>query len=116
MNAQSMNLIAGMTFLVLGVWGAYGASSPTAYIAPGIGALLLILHPGFMKEGKVVSHVVVGLTGLLTLVLIVPFIRNLGSGDLDKLIRIGVMAVVGLWACITYIKYFRAVRKAREAE
>ena len=116
MKIDTINLITGIVLLVFGLWGAYGASSPTAYIAPAFGAILLILHPGFIKEQKLVSHIVVGLTALVAIMLIVPFIRNLGTGDIAKMIRIGVMFLVALWATIKYIGYFRAQRKAKAEE
>jgi len=118
------NLINSITLLAMGAWGYYAATqtadpevgvSPTVFIAPAIGLLLLLSTPMLKKENKVVAHIVVLLTFLLIIALVKPLMSAFGKEDMTAAVRVGIMMITGVIAMVAFIKSFRDARKAREA-
>ena len=119
MKPFSANLMNGLVLLLMGVWGsieavmnsiaAGGTFSKTVFIAPVFGILFLILSNGFKSNNKVVVHVVVLLTLLVTLSMISPLLKREGLAQ----IRVGIMVLSGVVTTFFFIKNFIDVRKAR---
>jgi len=118
MKPYIANLMNAGVLIGVGLIGYFSAGkAPTALIPVGFGALFLILHPWMKKDNKVVSHIVVVLTLLLILMLIgKPLMSAISKSNSGAIARLGVMIVAGIVAMVSYIKSFRDVRKAREAE
>ena len=67
MNSTNANIINSVCLIVMGLWGYFEVSSPTALIPVGFGTVLILCTPGVKKQNKVIAHVAV----LLTLVILV---------------------------------------------
>lgn len=113
MKPAQMNMITGAVLLALGLWGYFTSTSSTALIAPAFGLLFLALSPLFNKGNKIVVHVVVLFTVLLTLMFIMPFRGAIGRGDTLAMVRVGLMLLTTAVASVVYIKSFIDARKNR---
>jgi len=118
MKPYIANLMNAGVLIGVGLIGYFSAGkAPTALIPVGFGALFLILHPWMKKDNKVVAHIVVVLTLLLILMLAgMPLRKAMANSNTGAMMRLGLMIVAGIVAMVSYIKSFRDVRKAREAE
>ena len=119
MKPYIANLINAGVLIAVGLLGYFGleTKAPTALIPVGFGALFLIMHPWMKKENKVVAHIVVVLTLLLILMLMgMPLRKAIANSNTGATVRLGAMILAGIFAMVSYIKSFRDVRKAREAE
>jgi len=118
MHPSRANLINAIVLLALGLWAAISVNfaSPTAFIAPGVGLLLLLMTPGLRGENKIVSHLAVGLTALMFLMFFMPLMRGLSAGGFDLgIMRIVIMMLSCLIALIVFIKHFSAARRAKKS-
>ena len=119
MKPFTANLINGLILLAMGIWGYLDASaaatdgsiSPTVFIAPGAGLLLLLFSPGMRTENKVVAHIVVLLTFLLLIAFVMPLMRQEGIARIRVIIMMASCAFAMFW----FIRSFIDARKAREA-
>ena len=118
MKPYIANLVNAGVLIGVGLIGYFSAGqAPTALIPVGFGALFLIMHPWMKKDNKVVAHIVVLLTLLLILMLAgMPFRKAIANSNTGAMMRLGLMILAGIAAMVSYIKSFRDVRKAREAE
>ena len=118
MKPYIANLLNAGVLIGVGLIGYFSAGqAPTALIPVGFGALFLIMHPWMKKDNKVVAHIVVVLTLLLILMLAgMPFRKAMANSNTGAMMRLGAMILAGIFAMVSYIKSFRDVRKAREAE
>jgi hypothetical protein len=102
--------------VVFGLWAylnvAAESRSMTILIPVFFGVALALLVPSFKKENKVIAHLVVGLTLLISLALIVPLIGSIGREDIVAVFRVGVMMAASVFALVVYIRSFIAVRRA----
>lgn len=115
MKAPTANLINAATLIIMGLWGYFATSSPTAFILVGFGAVLLLCHNGVVKENKVIAHVAVLLTFLLLIVLLgMRLPKAIDAGGMS-LVRTIIPIITGILAMVGFIGSFRAARKAREA-
>jgi len=107
-NFQVMAFNA-IVLIALGIFGYITSGSPTALIAPAIGAILLGLVIPVKKESSVAAHIGVGLTGLSTIMFFIV-------GGIRGNTIIIIMAAVSLVSLIFYITDFLKRKKEREAE
>ncbi len=114
MKPWQANALNGIVLIAMGLWGAMGTTSPTAYIPVGFGALFLLLTPPFKSENKIVAHIVVVLTFLLLIALGKPLGAAVESGDNMRILRSIIMMLFNILAFATYIKSFVDARKARK--
>lgn len=116
MKAPQANLINAAVLVIMGLWGYFETSSPTAFILVGFGAVLLLCANGVKTENKVIAHVAVVVTLLVLLALLgMRLPKAISSGDTMSLIRTVIPIVTGILAMIAFIKSFKAARLAREA-
>ena len=111
MKPATVNLINALILIGIGLWGAMSSTSPTAYIAPGFGALFLLLYPGFKSGNKIIVHVVVLFTFILIFALASPLLKAINAGDQMRAIRVGIMLGSCIVASIIYIKSFIDARR-----
>lgn len=118
MQPFQANILNSIVLIALGIWGyidssaaanALGTSlSPTVFIAPVAGLILLALTSGIKKDNKIIAHIAVLLTLLLILALFMPFLKREGIAQ----IRVGIMILAGAFALLTFIKSFIKARNA----
>jgi chromate transport protein ChrA len=110
-NYQIM-ITNAIILIVLGLFSYLNAApehkSMTAFIAPAVGSILLILAIPVKKQSPVGTHVGVGLTGIVFIVFII-------TGIVRDNVWVIVMAVVTLIALLFYINDFLKRKKEREA-
>ncbi len=100
-------MMNGIVLIILGVYGYFISSSPTALISAAIGLILLILSFPVRKENSIAAH-----TGtVLTLIAAITFFA---VGFLRSNGLIIVMAVITLVAFVFYIFDFFKRKKSRE--
>ena len=120
MKPYQATILNAAVLIVFGLWAylnvAAESRSITILIPVIFGVVLALLALPFKKENKVVAHIVVGLTLLLSIALIMPLTSSIGRDDVDAVFRVGVMMAVSLFALVVYIKSFIAARRARQSE
>ena len=118
MKPYQTNLINAITLIVLSSWGYFSSETPsmTSLIPTCIGALLLIFTPGVKKENKVIAHIAVLLTLVIFIGLIKPLLGGLERNDTGAIARVCVMMLTTVFAMITFIRSFIAVRKERQSQ
>jgi hypothetical protein len=118
MKPYQATILNAAVLVVFGLWAylnvAAESRSMTILIPVIFGIVLAMLALPFKKENKVVAHIVVGLTLLISLALIMPLISSIGRDDMDAVFRVGVMMAVSLFSLVIYIKSFIAARRARQ--
>ena len=115
MTAHTANRINAFVLIFCSLW-AYltpAFSSWTALIPAAFGVALLACSPGVKVENKVIAHVAVTLTLAIFLLLLVPFIKAVGEGNVMSILRVGAMMATCVLAKIAFIKSFRDARRAR---
>lgn len=115
MKPWQANIINAIVLIGVGLWGALGSASATAFIPVAFGAIFLMLTPPFKNENKVVAHIVVVLTFLLLFGLGKPLSGAVESGDSLRIARSVIMMAVNIFAFATYIKSFVEARRNRKA-
>jgi len=65
MTSTNANIINSFTLIVIGLWGYFDVSAPTALIPVGFGAALILCSNGVKKQNKVVAHIAVLLTFII---------------------------------------------------
>lgn len=97
--------------IVLGLYSYIIAApehkSMTAFIAPAVGIVLLILAIPIKKQNPVGTHIGVGLTGIVFIVFIIVGIMRNNTWVI-------VMAVITLIALLVYINDFLKRKRERE--
>ena len=73
---HTIMLINAVVLIALGVYGYFSSGSPTALIAPAIGAILLGLSFPVKKDNHVAAHIAVGLTLVASIAFIIIGIRR----------------------------------------
>ena len=118
MKPYQSNLLNAVVLIAMGLWGYLSSDSPspTALIPVGFGVIFALATPPFKKDNKIVAHIIVLLTFLLIIALIMPLNGALKRNDTMAIIRVVIMLATSIYALVTFIKNFIAVRKAREAE
>lgn len=111
-NYQIM-ITNAIILIVLGLYSYISAApehkSMTAFIAPAVGIVLLILAIPVKKQSPVGTHIGVGLTGIVFIVFII-------TGIVRDNAWVIVMGVITLVALLFYINDFLKRKKQREVE
>ena len=117
MRPNIISLINAALLIGLGSWGYIdsGGEAFTALIPVFVGIILVVFNPGVKKENKIAAHIAVLITFLILIGLIKPFIASLGREDLMATLRVGLMMASTVWAMVSFIRSFRAARKARNS-
>jgi len=117
MNAHNSSLINALILIAMPAWAYFGgdAASKTALIPAAFGVILLLLNPGLKKENKVLSHIAVVLTLLVTVALIKPFLGVIERDNTMGIIRVGLMLVSSMVALRYFVQSFINARKAKAA-
>ncbi len=113
MKAHVMSAINAFALIAIGVWGYTVTNAGTALIPVIFGVVILVCNNGIKYEHKIMSHIAVVLTLLVTIALIKPFTAAMGDGDTMGMTRVGIMLVTGILAMIAFIQSFIAARKKR---
>jgi hypothetical protein len=111
MQPKTANLINALALVLIGLWGAMGSSSMTAYIPVIGGVILLGLQSGVAKENKLLSHIAVVVTLVMLAGLFKPFTGAMGREDTLGMIRVGIMLATGLFAMIIFVQSFIKARQ-----
>ena len=107
MKAYIIMMLNGIVLIILGVYGYFISSSPTALISAAIGLILLILSFPVRNENSIAAHTGTGLTFIAAITFfIVGFLRS------NTLII--VMAIITLFSLIFYIFDFFQRKKSRK--
>ena len=95
MNSTNANIINSVCLIVIGLWGYFEVSSPTALIPVGFGAVLILCTPGVKKQN---------------------FLKAAESFNMVPEIHARVFLMIGTSALsmVYFIGSFIAARKARE--
>ena len=114
MTSKNANIINSVTLIVIGLWGYFEVSAPTALIPVGFGVALILCSPGVKKQNKVIAHIAV----LLTLVILIALLgmrlpKSIDQGGLG-LVRVLLMIGTSILSMVCFIKSFIANRKARK--
>lgn len=114
MTSTNANIINSFTLIVIGLWGYFDVSAPTALIPVGFGAALILCSNGVKKQNKVVAHIAVLLTFIILIALVgMRLPKSIDQGGVG-LLRVFLMIGTSTFSMIYFIKSFLAARKARE--
>ena len=115
MKAYTVSLINSLVLVTMGLWGYFESDSRpiTALIPVIVGIILVVINNGVKKENKIIAHVAVLLTLIITIGLIKPFLGSLEKANITGTIRVSLMILSSLWAMIAFIQSFIAARKSK---
>tara|TARA_Y100000766_G_scaffold282981_1_gene297511 strand:+ start:1303 stop:1671 length:369 start_codon:yes stop_codon:yes gene_type:complete len=120
MRPYQASLINSIILIIFGSLGFIatmdGDMNKSALVAPIFGLIILLLTPGMKKENKIVAHIVVLLTLMISLALIFPLYKTFCPGpdstfNIARFFRIGVMLISSVFAMVVYIKSFIQARR-----
>lgn len=116
MKAHTTSLINALILVIMGLWGYFESDSRpiTALIPVVVGIILVVINNGVKKENKIIAHIAILLTLIITIGLIKPFLGSLERGNITGIIRVSLMILTSLLAMIAFIQSFIAARKARK--
>ncbi len=116
MTPHLATALLSAVLLAMSSWAYLGSDTPslTALIPAGFGLALLACYPGVKRESKVVAHIAVLLTVILTLALLMPFRGAIRRGDPGAMVRVGAMIAAAVMAIASYVRSFRAARRAQK--
>ena len=115
MKAYTVSLINSLVLVTMGLWGYFESDSRpiTALIPVIVGIILVVINNGVKKENKIIAHIAVLLTLIITIGLIKPFLGSLEKANITGTIRVSLMILSSLWAMIACIQSFIAARKSK---
>ena len=114
MTSTNANIINSVTLIVIGLWGYFEVSAPTAFIPVGFGVALILCSAGVKKQNKVIAHIAVLLTFIILIALVgMRLPKSIDQGGLG-LLRVFLMIGTSTFSMIYFIKSFISARKARE--
>jgi hypothetical protein len=116
MKAHTTSLINALILVIMGLWGYFESDSRpvTALIPVVVGIILVAINNGVKKENKIIAHIAILLTLIITIGLIKPFLGSLERGNITGIIRVSLMILTSLLAMIAFIQSFIAARKAKK--
>lgn len=116
MKAHNTSLINALILVIMGLWGYFESDSRpvTALIPVVVGIILVAINNGVKKENKIIAHIAILLTLIITIGLIKPFLGSLERGNITGIIRVSLMILTSLLAMIAFIQSFIAARKAKK--
>ena len=79
MKAHTTSLINALILVIMGLWGYFESDSRpvTALIPVVVGIILVAINNGVKKENKIIAHIAILLTLIITIGLIKPFLGSL---------------------------------------
>tara|TARA_B100000497_G_C7681801_1_gene412555 strand:+ start:2026 stop:2376 length:351 start_codon:yes stop_codon:yes gene_type:complete len=114
MTSTNANIINSVTLIVIGLWGYFEVSAPTALIPVGFGVALILCTPGVKKQNKVIAHIAVLLTFIILIALVgMRLPKSIDQGGLG-LLRVFLMIGTSTCSMIYFIRSFISNRKAKE--
>jgi hypothetical protein len=114
MTSKNANIINSVTLIVIGLWGYFEVSAPTALIPVGFGVALILCSPGVKKQNKVIAHIAVLLTFIILIALVgMRLPKSIDQGGLG-LLRVFLMIGTSTFSMIYFIRSFISNRKAKE--
>ncbi len=113
MKPHFVNLINGITLVVLGGWAYMSKDAPTALIPVFIGAILWLQTDKIKAGDKTAAHIAVGLTVLAVFGLMMPLRREANMGDTMGVLRSSFMLLSSLFAVFVFAKSFIEARQAK---
>ena len=114
MTSTNANIINSVTLIVIGLWGYFEVSAPTALIPVGFGVALILCSPGVKKQNKVIAHIAVLLTFVILIALLgMRLPKSIEQGGLG-LIRVFLMIGSSAFSMVYFIISFISNRKAKE--
>ena len=114
MNSTKANILNSVCLILIGLWGYFEVSSPTALIPVGFGVALLLCTPGLKNENKVIAHVAVLLTFIILIALTgMRLPKSLDQGGVG-LLRVVLMIGTSVISMVFFVKSFISNRKAKQ--
>ena len=114
MNSTNANIINSICLIVIGLWGYFEVSAPTALIPVGFGVALILCSPGVKKQNKVIAHIAVLLTFIILIALVgMRLPKSIDQGGLG-LLRVFLMIGTSTFSMIYFIRSFISNKKAKE--
>ena len=115
MKAHSASLINAAFLITMSLWGYWSSDNPsaTALIPTFVGVVLILLNKGIKNENKMIAHIAVLLTLLISIGLIKPLTAAFGREDNAAILRVLFMLISTIFAFIFFIRSFIATRKKR---
>jgi|TARA_B110000483_G_C17691732_1_gene349740 hypothetical protein len=114
MTSTNANIINSITLIVIGLWGYFEVSAPTALIPVGFGVALVLCSPGVKKQNKVIAHIAVLLTFIILIALVgMRLPKSIEQGGVG-LLRVFLMIGTSTFSMIYFIRSFISNRKAKE--
>ena len=76
MKAHTTSLINALILVIMGLWGYFESDSRpvTALIPVVVGIILVAINNSVKKENKIIAHIAILLTLIITIGLIKPFL------------------------------------------
>lgn len=118
MKEYQMSMINAVLLILLGLWGYFGPTTPSATaLIPVIAGTVLLLFTNKVKAGnRTIAHFVVMLTLVMLLGLIKPLTGAIGRSDHMAVVRVIIMMISCMLAMIWFVLSFISARKARRSQ
>jgi len=114
MTSTNANIINSVTLIIIGLWGYFEVSSPTALIPVGFGVALVLCSTGLKKQNKVIAHIAVLLTFIILIALAgMRLPKSIEQGGMG-LLRVFLMIGTSTFSMIYFVRSFISNRKAKE--
>lgn len=114
MTSTNANIINSVTLIIIGLWGYFEVSSPTALIPVGFGVALVLCSPGLKKQNKVIAHIAVLLTFIILIALAgMRLPKSIEQGGMG-LLRVFLMIGTSTFSMIYFVRSFISNRKVKE--
>ena len=114
MNPNRANIINSISLILMGIWGFFDLSSPTALIPSMFGFLLLgcfLFSDKKQNSNKIFAHVAIVLTLIILLSLVAMRLpKSIDDGGIG-LIRVLIMISTSLFSIVIFVKSFVDMRK-----
>lgn len=119
MKTYQANMMNGLALILMPLWAYLSfeatAEKPqqsiTALIPLILGVILILCNNGIKKENKIIAHIAVVITLIALVGLIMPLKSAINEVRTLSIIRVLIMSLTGVFAMITFVKSFVAVRK-----
>jgi uncharacterized membrane protein len=112
MKPHFINLLNGITMVVLGGWAYLEKEAPTALIPVLMGGILWLLTSKIKEGDKTAAHIAVGLTTLAVFGLMMPLRREANMGDTMGVLRSASMLTSCVVAVCVFVLSFVQARRA----
>ncbi|MEN1785236.1 MAG: hypothetical protein AAGF77_08870 [Bacteroidota bacterium] len=116
MKVYIVSLINAIVLITLSLWGYFSSATPsiTALIPAIIGVLLLLCYKGVKNENKIIAHIAVLLTLVVSAGLIKPLIGASERNDTMAILRVLIMLLSAVVALYAFVRSFIDARKNKQ--